>query len=140
MRMIVFPPKPSFRLRVMRLEKREVGYSVRYDVDLASWHVMNGTEKFASFFRHDDDLRRNIDDLSHHVVLHGRRLREHCVERGHDRHFETGQELEDVASGLTAEDTVLMLKAGHVEAGIVQALGRVDIVAAHLVADLEAHS
>src|SRR5687767_14108892 len=100
---------------------------------------MNGTKKLAPFLRHDYDLRRNIDDLSHHVALHGRRLREHRVERSDDRHFETGQELEDVASGLTTENPVLMLKASHVEACIVQGLGRTDIVADHVVADLEAH-
>ena len=46
----------EFRFGVMRLEERKVGYSVRDDLDLASWHVMHGTEEFAAFFRHDDDL------------------------------------------------------------------------------------
>ena len=86
-----FSAEAEFRFGVMRFEEREVGYSVRYDLDLASWHVMNGTEEFAAFFRHDDELGRSIDDPAHHVALDGRRLREHGVKRGHDRHFEARQ-------------------------------------------------
>ena len=42
--------KAEFRLGVMRFEEREVRYSVRYDLDLASLHIMNGAEEFVAFF------------------------------------------------------------------------------------------
>jgi len=101
---------------------------------------MDGTEEFAAYFRHDDDLRRSIDDPMHYVALDGRRLGKHGVKCGHDRHIEAGQELDDVAPGLATENPVLMLKGNGVEGCIVQELGRPSVVADHFVADLEAHS
>ena len=65
---------------------------------------------------------------------------EHGVKRGHDRHFEARQELDDIAAGLTTENPVLVLKGNDVEACIVQELGGLNIVADHFVANLEAHS
>ena len=59
----------EFGLGVMCFEEREIRYSVRYDLNLASWHVVNGTEEFVAFFRHDDDFCRNVHDPTHHVVL-----------------------------------------------------------------------
>ena len=41
-RMIIFPGEVEFGLGVMWFEERKIRYSVRYDLDLASWHVMNG--------------------------------------------------------------------------------------------------
>ena len=61
------------------------------------------------------------------------------MKRGHDRHFEAGQELDDVAPGLATENPVLVLQGNDVEACIVQDLGRPNIVVDHFVADLEAH-
>ena len=82
---------------------------------LRARHVMNGTKEFAAFFRHDDDLRRSIDDPTHHVALDGRRLGEHRVKCRDDRHFEARQELDDIAAGLAAENSVFVLKGDNVE-------------------------
>ena len=123
----------------MRFEKRKVGYSVRDDLDLASRHVMNGTKQFAALFRHDDDLRRSIDDLAHHVVLGRRRLGEHGMKRRDDRHFEPRQELDDIAAGLAAENSILVLKGDDVEARIVQKFGGLNIFVDHFVVNLKAH-
>ena len=124
----------------MRFEEREIRYSVRYDFDLASWHVMGGTEEVVAFFRHDDDLRRSIDDLTHHVALNGCRFGEHRVECGHDRHFEARQELDNIAASLTAENPVFVLKTHDVESRIVQKLGSLNILADRFIVDLKAHS
>ena len=83
-------------------------------------------------------LADSVDDLAHHVALGGRRLREHGVERGHDRHFQARQQLDDIAAGLAAENPVLVLEARDVVAGAVQELGRPHVVTDHVVADLEA--
>ena len=73
---------------------RETGSrdSVRDDFDLASRHVMNGSEEFSALFRHDDDFRRSIDDPTHHVALNRRWFGEHRVKRRDDRHFEARSE------------------------------------------------
>ena len=52
------PGEVEFFLGVMRFEKRKIGYPVRDDFNLASRHVVNETEQFVAFFRHDDDLGR----------------------------------------------------------------------------------
>ena len=85
-------------------------------------------------------LRRGIDDLAHHVALGRRRLGQHRVKCRDDRHFEARQELDDIAAGLAAEDSVLVLKADDVEARRVQELGGVNIVVDRFVVDLEAHA
>src|SRR5271155_331891 len=78
----------EFGLGVMRFEEREIWYSVWYDVSLARWHVMNGTEEFVAFFRHDDNSCRNVDDPLHHLALDGRWFGEHSVQCRDNRHFE----------------------------------------------------
>ena len=97
---------------VMRFEERQITYSMRYDLNLTSWRLMNGTEEFAAFFRHDD-LGRSIDDSAHHVALDGRGLGKDGVKCGHDRHFEARYELDDIPAGLTAEDSVFVLKRNN---------------------------
>ena len=53
---------------------------------------------------------------SHHVALGRRRLGEHGVKGRDDRHFEPRQQLDDIAAGLAAENSVLVLKGNDVEA------------------------
>src|SRR5271169_5102213 len=76
----------EFGLGVMWFEEWKIRYSVRYDLDFACWHVMNGTEKFMACFRHDDDFCRNVYDPTHHVMLDGCRLGEHGVQCRDNRH------------------------------------------------------
>ena len=124
----------------MRFEEREIRYSVRDDLDLARWHVMNGTEEFVALFRHDNDFCRNVYDPTHHLVLDGCRLAEHRVQRRDNRHFEPRQQFDDVAAGLTAENPIFVLKGNNVESRAVQEFGRLDIIADRFVVNLEAHS
>ena len=114
----------EFCLGVMRFEKRDVGDAVRDDLDLARRHVMHRAQELVAFLRHDDELGRRVDDLAHHVVLGGRRLREHGVKGGHDRHFQARQQLDDIAARLATENPVLVLEARDVVARVVQELGR----------------
>ncbi len=44
----------ELRLGVMRLQKREIRYTVRYDLDLGSWSVMHGSQQLLALFCHDD--------------------------------------------------------------------------------------
>ncbi len=77
----------EFRLGVMRIEERKIRDAVRYDLDPARRHAVNGTEEFVALFRHDDELRRSVDDPAHHVVLGGGRFGEHRVQCRDNRHF-----------------------------------------------------
>jgi hypothetical protein len=101
---------------------------------------MGGMEEMLAFFRHDDDLRRRIDDLTHYVALDGCRFGKYRMECRHDRHFEARQELDNITPGLTAENAVFVLKAHDVETRIVQKLGSLNILSNRFVVDLEAHS
>ena len=123
----------------MRFEEWEIGYAVRHDLDLASWNVIDGTEEFVALLRHDDGLGRKLGDPADDVALDGRRIGEHGVKRGDDRHFEAGQQLEDVSAGLAAKNPVLVLQANDVEMPLVQKLGGLDVLRDRFVVDLEAH-
>ena len=61
------------------------------------------------------------------------------MKRRDDRHFEPRQELDDIAAGLAAKDSIFVLEADDVEARIVQKFGGLNIVADRFVVDLEAH-
>src|SRR5712691_6424182 len=130
----------EFCLGVMRFEEREIRYSVRYDLNLRIWGIIDETKEFAAFFCHDNDLGRSIDDPTHHVALGGRRVGKYRVKCRDNRHFEARQELDDIAAGLPAKNSVFMLKGNNVEACIVQELGRVNIIADFFVVNLKAHS
>ncbi len=73
------PGEVEFGLGMIWFEKREIGYSVGYDLNLVRWHGMNRTEKFTACFRHDNDSCRNIYDPAHHLMLNGRRFGKYRV-------------------------------------------------------------
>ena len=56
-----------------------------------------------------------------------------------DRHGEALQQLDDVSTGLTAENPILMLKANNVERRCVQEIGGLGITVDGLLSDLETH-
>ena len=64
---------------------------------------------------------------------------EHGVKRRDDRHFEAGQQLEDVSAGFAAKNPVFVLQANHVEVPVVQKLGGLDVLRDRFVVDLKAH-
>jgi hypothetical protein len=57
----------------------------------------------------------------------------------HDRHGEPLQKLDDVSTGLAAENPILMLKANNVKRRCVQECGSLRIAVDGLVLDLEPH-
>ena len=138
-RITVCPCKTEFRFGAMRFTKRQVGNSVRYDLDLAGRHVMRQPEQLTAFLRHDDDLRRYIYDALHHIMLGRRWLGEHRMKGRDHRHVEPRQELDNVAARLPAKNSVFMLKGNNIEAGIVQERGPVHIFVDVLVLDRQAH-
>ena len=130
--------EPEFRLGGVRLHEGTIGYSVRDDLDLVGRLGMRGQQDLATFLRHDDDLRRNADDLAHHVALCGRGICEHRVKRRDDGHVEAREEPDDIAAGLAAKNSVFVLKVDHIDARGVQEFGGTSIVVDPLFADLEA--
>src|SRR5690349_1585677 len=52
----------KFRLRGVRLDEGPIRYSMSNDLDLVSSSRMPGQQNRAAFLRHDNDLRRYIDD------------------------------------------------------------------------------
>ena len=80
---------------------------------------MNGTEEFLAFFRHNDEFRRHIDDPPHHVALGGLGVGEYGVKRRDNRYVEARQELDDIAAGLPAKNSIFVLKRNNIEVCIV---------------------
>ena len=71
------------------------------------------------------------------VALWRIRFPEHRVKRRDDRHVEAGEKLDDVAAGLTAEDSVFVLQADRVDTLGVEECRGATIVVDILLADLE---
>ena len=61
------------------------------------------------------------------------------MKRRDDRHVKARQQLDDIAAGLPAEDSILVLKANDVKALVVQKLGGLNIFVDRLVMNLKAH-
>ena len=139
-RMTVFPLEPKLRLGGVRLHERTIRYSVRDDLDLVGRLRMHGQQDRATFFRHDDDLCRNVYDLSRYFALGRRGICEHRVKCRDDGHVEAGEKPDDVDSRLATKDSVFVLKADHIDARGVQELGGTGIIVDPLFADLEAHA
>src|SRR6516164_11280548 len=99
----------------MRLKKWEVRDSVRDHLNLLRCHIMHGPEKPATFFCHDNTLRRPGNNLPHDVALCRRRCWEHRMKRRDYRHGEAFQKLDDVFTGVAAKNPILMLKANNVQ-------------------------
>jgi hypothetical protein len=92
-----------------------------------------------TLFCHDDDLRRSVDDLTHHVVLGGCWLSQDGMKRRHNRHFKPRQEFNDISAGFAAKDSILVLEANDVKMRIVQKVGGLNVFVDGLVIDLKAH-
>ncbi len=132
--------EPKLRLGGARLHERTIRYSVRDDLDLFGCLRMRGQQDRATFFRHDNDLRRNIYDLSRNFALGRRGICEHRVKCRHDGHVEAGEKPNDVNSRLTTKDSVFVLEVHHIDARGVQEISGTGIVVDPLFADLEAHA
>ena len=62
------------------------------------------------------------------------------MQRGHNRHFEARQKLDDVPASLAAENAVLVLQGDGVEPAGVQDRGSLDIVTDYVGANFDAHA
>ena len=139
-RMTVFPPNPNLRLRGVRLHERTIGYSVRDHLNLVGDLRMRRQQDSATFLRHDNDLRRNADELARHFALCGGGICEHGVKRRDDGHVEAREETDDIAARLSAKNPVLMLNVHHIDLRGVQEFCGTGVVINPLFADLEAHA
>ena len=54
-----------------------------------------------------------ISSMTHELVGIG--LAQNGVQRGHHRHFQAAQQMQDMASGGAAEDSILVLQAHHID-------------------------
>ena len=97
------------------IEKGQVGNAVRNHVDLAAGHLEDFLQELGRELAHDDEAVGKLRDLFHDHQLVGVGLAQDRVQRGHDRHLQAAQQMQDMASGRTAEDSILVLQAHHVD-------------------------
>ena len=62
------------------------------------------------------------------------------MKRRDDRHFEPRQKLDDIAAGLAAKNPVFVLNANDIVTGVVQELGRLNVVVDIFGRNFKAHS
>ena len=116
----------------IRVEKRHVRNAMRHHVDLAARHFEYLLQELGRELAHHDKAVGEVGDLLHDHELIWIRLAQYGVQRGHHRHLECAQQMEDVASRRTSEDPILVLQAHHVDVVEVQEFRRV-LVGLHFV-------
>ena len=105
------------------VDKRQVGDAVWNDVNLVRRHLEDLLEKVGGVLAHYDETIGKLGEFHHDPMLVRIRVTQHGVKSGHYRHAETLQQLQNVTTGFSAEDTVLVLHAHKVDIGEVEELG-----------------
>ena len=80
-------------------------------------------EKLRRVLAHDDEAVGELCEFDHHAMLVGIRFAQHRMKGGHDRHAEFPQQLQDVAAGWPAENSVFVLHAYQIDIGEIEELG-----------------
>jgi hypothetical protein len=106
------------------------------DFDFLYRNTVDGAQQFAAFLGHDDNLRRDFDDVGKDAPLHRVGRSHHRVKRGDERYVQSREQRQHVSTGLTAEDAELMLEGYDVESTGVQDVRRVRVVLHLLILDL----
>ena len=105
---------------------------MRNHVDLAAGHFEDFLQELRRELAHDNEAIGKLCDLLHDHELVRIRLAQNRVQRGHHRHFQAAQQMQNVASGRTAEDSILVLQAHHVDIVEVQEFSRI-LIGLHIV-------
>src|SRR5579863_394738 len=134
------PIKAKGALRLVRLDERAIGRSVRDDLYLCGHHLIDGAQQLPALFGHDNEAGGCIDDVAKDAALRGCRLREHGMERGYERHGEPGKKGHDVAAGLATEDAEFVLQRDDLAPCPIQDIGRTLIIPEPAVIDLQTDS
>ena len=109
------------------IQKWQVRNAVRNHVDLAARHFEDFLQELGRQLAHHDQAIRKRGDLLHHPELVGIGLAKNGMERGHHRHLEAAQQLQDVTASRSTENSILVLQTDHVEIVEVQELSGLSI-------------
>ena len=104
------------------IEKGQVRNPVRNHVNLAARHFVDLLQELRRELAHDDEAIRKLRNLFHDPELVRIGLAQNCVQCCHHRHLQTAQQMQDMTARGTAEDSVLVLQAHHVDILEVQEL------------------
>ena len=96
---------------------------MRNHVDLAAGNLEDFLQELGRELAHDDKSIREFRDLFHHHQLIRVWLAQNRMQGGHQRHLQAAQQMQNMASGWTAEDSILVLQAHHVDIVEVQKFG-----------------
>ncbi len=110
-----FPFDAETVLIEIGIEKGQVGNAVRDHVDLAARHLEDFLQELGRKLAHDNEAVGKLSDLFHDAELVGAGLAQNGVQRGHHRHLQSAQQMQDMASGRAAENSILVLQADHVD-------------------------
>ena len=85
-------------------------------VNLAARHREDFLQELGRKLAHHTQAVRKLGNLLHDAELVGVGLAQNGVQRGHHRHLQAAQQMQDMASGRAAENSILMLQTDHVDA------------------------
>ena len=97
------------------VEKGQVGNAVRNHVDLAAGHLIDFLQELGRELAHDNKAVRKLRNLFHYRELVRIRLAQNRVQRGYRGHLQAAQQMQNMASGRAAEDSIFVLQAHHVD-------------------------
>ena len=93
---------------------------MRHHVDLAARHLEDFLQELGRELAHDNEAVGKLCDLFHDHQLVGIWLAQNRMQRCHHGHLQAAQQMQNVAPGRAAEDSILVLQAHHVDVVEVQ--------------------
>ena len=97
---------------------------MRHHVDLIARHLKDFLQELGRELTHNNEAVGEFCDLLHDHQLVGVWLAQNCMQRCYDGHLQAAQQMQNMASGGTAEDSILVLQAHHVDVVEVQKFSR----------------
>ena len=117
----------------------DVGDAVGDEVDLVGRQIVDLDQEANRLLTHHHHALGQLQQFVQHLLLRGRRLAQHRVERGDNRHLRLTYEAHQIAARNPAVDAVLMLNGEHVVPGAVHEIGGNDVSGGVAIGDLESN-
>ena len=105
------------------IQEWQVWNSMRHHVDLATRHLEDFLQELGRQLAHDNEAVRQLHDLFHDHRLVGVWFAQNCMQGCHHGHLQGTQQMQNMASGRTTEDSILVLQTHHVDVVEVQEFG-----------------
>ena len=126
-------------LIMIRGDERYIGNSMRDEVDLSQWRMINLLQHRLSPLSHNNQPRRVRDQFLHHTILVGVRLEKNRMKGRDHRRMQLTEQSQQVTTSRATENSELMLDRDNVHIAVVQEAGGAHVGRRILLLNLEAN-